>query len=690
MTSSDLSGYASSGAFVMATSPKKESLIRLGSSLCTRLDEAESREWLLTDGNGGYALGTVAGTPTRRYHGLLVAATDPPAGRTLLVHSIHERIMIGADAIELSTARWADNSINPRGYEKICSFELEGRTPTWTWDLEHVRLQRRIALMDGVLEVRWSLDGAKHPVHMEYTLVVSNRSHHALMTAGPQTPTTNVDNDNASIHWPGENPRTIHVRSDGELMARGAWWKGFKLIEEEARGYPATEDAWEALQCSLVVPAQGDVRLRAGLDTKAVSEDENLVEHARGEDQACARAAGATDVETLHGRLAIAADQFLVQRPLPDGSSGVTIIAGYPWFADWGRDTMISLPGLALATGRHEDATSILKTFAAHEKKGLIPNLFSDDGSPPLYNTVDASLLFLEAVRRWHEATGDDATLRELWPTINSIISNYRTGTLHGIGVDDSDGLIHAGEDGLQLTWMDARVGTHVITPRQGKPVEINALWHAALNSAAHFAQILGEDPSSFEKVASRVKESYARFWNETTGCLFDVLDGPNGDDPSIRPNQLLALSLKPALLKDEHARSILHVVKRELLVPMGVRTLDQGDPNFVPHYVGSPSQRDSSYHQGTAWPWLLGPWMNAVLAVEPKEAQPLVDDLLQQIDTHLHSAGLGTVSEIVDAMATYTPRGCPAQAWSVGVLLDLIAQRSGNSTPAEAATRER
>ena len=674
----------------MTNGSQKDKLIRLSGTLCTRLDEAESREWLLTDGLGGYASGTVAGSQTRRYHGLLIAATDPPAGRTLIIHSIHERIMLGEQVVNLDTARWADDSVNPRGYEKLKSFELEGRTPTWTWEVDGTRIQRRLALSNGVLEIRWSLDGSDHPMHMEYALVVSNRSHHALLQANANTPTTTTDHGSATITWPGDPTRTTYIKADGDLMARGTWWHGFKLAEEEARGYPAVEDAWEALHGAVVIPASGDVQLRASLDHDAAHATENLVERARHDDAACAKAAGAPNVASLHGQLAIAADQFLVKRPMPDGSTGVTIIAGYPWFADWGRDTMISLPGLALATGRHEDAASILKTFAAHEQDGLIPNLFSDDGSPPLYNTVDASLLFIEAVRRWYTSTGDNETLHTFWPTIESIITHYQNGTRHGIGVDANDGLLHAGEDGLQLTWMDARVGSHVITPRQGKPVEINALWYAALTTAADFAQKLGHPTKPFEEAAERVRDAFDRYWNETTGCLFDVLDGPQGNDPAIRPNQLFALTVQPPLLSEDHAQSVLHVVQHELAIPLGIRTLDQGDPHFVPHYVGSPAQRDSSYHQGTAWPWLLGPWLNAVTAINPEQGAALFDTLQSEAEAHLKKAGLGTVSEILDATTPFTPRGCIAQAWSVGALLDMIAQRSQQSQSMEAATSER
>ena len=678
----------------MSTTPTNR-YVRLDTALCTRLDESETREWLLSDGLGGYAAGTVAGSPTRRYHGLLLAATTPPAGRTLLVHSVHERIMLGDRTIELDSNRWANGSVAPRGFEHLSCFELEGRTPTWTWDVEGTRIQRRIALSRGRLEVRWSLAGGNHPVHFQYALLVSNRSHHALLHAPSSgNPETTVTGERARVSWPGPPEGGVadplHVRADGTLMKREEWWRGFRLAEETARGFDDLEDAWHALDCQAELVPDRDVVLQASLDPKALDADTNLVAQAQEQDAAIARAAGAEHPETLKGRLALAADQFIVERPLPDGGTGATIIAGFPWFADWGRDTMISLPGLALKTGRAEEATSILNTFAAHEHQGLIPNLFPDVGTKPLYNTVDASLFFIEAVRRWFETTGDQATLARLWTTVESIITHYTEGTMHGIGMDPADGLIHAGESGLQLTWMDARVGDRVVTPRRGKPVEINALWHAALCTASTFAKTLGKEPGPFDDAAKRVKKSFDRFWNPIYGCLYDVIDGPGGQDGSIRPNQLLAVAVTPAILEKERAQSVLQVIEKELLVPMGLRTLDPGAGQFVPHYEGSPAQRDGAYHQGTAWPWLLGPWVQAQFAVNPDQADRLAVNLLAEAGRHLRTSGLGSVSEILDATSPYTPRGCFAQAWSVAAILDIVDRAESNTTRTEDADGER
>ena len=673
----------------MTTANDANRLISIDAERCTQADEATDLEWLATDGVGGYASGTVANVPTRRYHGVLLAATDPPAGRTLLIHSVHERLHLGDRTIELDANRWADGSISPRGFEHLTRFELEGGIPTWTWAIEGIRLQRRIALDRGTVQVRWNLIDATHPVHLEYAVAVSNRSHHALLQADTCTaPTCTRTDELARIDWPtppeGGTDRPTWIRCDGTILPRNEWWRGFDLAVEEARGFDHEEDAWHALDCTVELPATGSVSMHAGLDREAVAIGGDLIEARHDAERVILDRAGVEEAESLHGRLVLAADQFLVERPLPGGGSGATVIAGYPWFADWGRDTMIALPGLAIATGRTEEARSILETFAAHESDGLLPNLFPDDGGEPHYNTVDASLFFIRAVRAWFDATRDRPGLARLWPTVRSIVDNYTTGTRHGIGADPQDGLLHAGEAGVQLPWMDARVGDRVITPRMGKPVEINALWQSGLAAAADFARTLDEDDTPFETAHRRVARGFERFWNPDTGCLFDVLDGPDGDDPAIRPNQLLALVCDPDMLDAERARSALEVVRTRLLVPMGVRTLDPSDPGFVPVYAGGPAQRDAAYHQGTAWPWLLGPWIRACQALHPESTQEVIDDLLVDLRAHLSNAGLGSVSEILDATMPCTPRGCFAQAWSVAAMLEILGTTGAGRIPAE------
>ena len=674
----------------MVTDSQEDEGVHIGQPTCSRLDEAETREWLLSDGLGGYASGTVAGSPTRRYHGLLFDAVTPPTGRRLLLHSVQERVLLGEDSFDLATNRWSDQSIAPRGYEHLTSFKLEGRTPTWTWSLNGVTLQRRLAIRNRTVQIHWSVVGSDHPVHLQYSVLVSNRSHHGLYQSGELTPRTTVEGSNATITWPFGPAPTLEICTEGTLMTRGSWWRGFRLAEEAARGFPCTEDAWQALEGQLVVHPEHGADFHAGVNREVVRARPDLISDARREDEAALKLAGADSAESITGRLVIAANQFIVDRVHPDGSTGKTVIAGYPWFTDWGRDTMISLPGLALETGQPEIAESILHTFAAHEHQGLIPNVFSDDGTPPMYNTVDAPLLFIEAVRRWHEVVGDRERLEAFWPTISSIIEHYTSGTLHGIGVDDSDGLVHAGEPGLQLTWMDARVGDHVITPRRGKPVEINAFWYAALRTAAEFAGLLGKDATHFEQAAKRVQTSFGRFWNPHTKCLYDVLDGPDGDDHAIRPNQLLALGAASELVTADQGRSILEQAREQLVVTMGIRSLSPECSGFTPQYLGSPEERDSAYHQGTAWPWLLASYVKSSAALGEETTDQLVREITDQLRHHLTEAGMGSVSEILDAIVPNQARGCFAQAWSVAAMLDIQGMGTRRSTPTENTKHER
>ena len=674
----------------MTQDPATPLPIRIPQATCTRLDEAEGREWILADGRGGYACGTVAGTPTRRYHGLLIDAVTPPTGRQLLLHSIQERVLVGDASFDLATNRWSDESIHPRGCDHLVGFELEGRTPTWTWSLGGRILQRRLALRDRTVQVHWSTPDGDHPMHLQFSLLVSNRSHHGLYQAGELTPCTTVEDGAATIRWPFGPSPVLEVSCEGTLMARGSWWRGFRLAEEEARGFPCREDAWEALEGEVVIDPRAGAQLHAGVDAGVVRARPDLVAAAREADRGNLAAAGEASADTLRGRMVVAASQFLADRRHADGGVGKTLIAGFPWFTDWGRDTMISLPGLVLETGHHEVAGEILRTFAAHEHAGLIPNVFDDRGGTPMYNTVDASLLFIEAVRRWHEATGDDHGLRDLWPTVSSIIEHYRTGTLHGIGVDERDSLLHAGEPGLQLTWMDARVGDHVITPRRGKPVEINAFWYRALRTAASFATVLGEPSEPMEAAAVRVRNSFKRFWNPDTGGLFDVLDGPEGDDPAIRPNQLLALGAASDLVDREQALGILGIGREQLLVTMGVRSLSPEHGGFVSRYEGSPAERDAAYHQGTAWPWLLGAYVEACRSVGTGDGDRVARAVLGQLARHLLEAGMGTVSEILDGMAPNRPRGCFAQAWSVAAMLDILRTGGGSSVATGSDAHER
>jgi len=366
-------------------------------------------------------------------------------------------------------------------------------------------------------------------------------------------------------------------------------------------------------------------------------------------------------------QLVLAADQFVVGRPLAADPDGRSVIAGYHWFGDWGRDTMIALPGLTLVTGRPETARRILSTFARFVDRGMLPNVFPDAGQAPEYNTVDAALWYVEAVRAYHAATGDDAGLREFFPALEQIVHGYVAGTRYGIRVD-GDGLVTAGEPGVQLTWMDARVGDWVVTPRIGKPVEINALWYNALVAMARLAGRLGHPTDGWEAMAERAAAGFARFWNEAAGHCHDVIDGPDGDEPALRPNQILAVSLPASPLSPERQRRVVDACARHLLVSYGLRSLAPGEPGYQPRYRGGPRERDGAYHQGTAWAWFLGPFALAHHRVHrDREAARA---LLEPIAQHLTDHGLGSIAEVFEAEAPFRPDGCIAQAWSVAETL--------------------
>jgi predicted glycogen debranching enzyme len=364
----------------------------------------------------------------------------------------------------------------------------------------------------------------------------------------------------------------------------------------------------------------------------------------------------------------LAASQFVVRRPRPGQPDGSTIIAGYPWFGDWGRDTMISLPGLTLTPGRHEIARRILRTFAQFVDQGMLPNRFPDEGAEPEYNTVDATLWYFEAIRAYHNATADTSLLSDLYPVLQSIVEWHRRGTHYHIGVDPTDGLLFAGEPGVQLTWMDAKVGDWVVTPRVGKPVEVNALWYNALRTMAGFARRLGQDAGSYDRMGDQVKRSFARFWSETAGYCYDVLDAPDGDDLALRPNQLFAASLPHSPLTREQQRAVVDICARHLLTSHGLRSLAGHDPAYVGHYGGDQRQRDGAYHQGTVWSWLIGPFVSAHLRVYG-DAE-LARSFLRPLVYHLADHGVGSISEIFDGDPPFTPRGCIAQAWGVAELL--------------------
>jgi predicted glycogen debranching enzyme len=658
--------------------------IKFGRQICGDLNSAETREWIVTNGIGGYASGTVAGLLTRRYHGLLLAALHPPLGRTLLLAQLEEEVTYAQQFYELSTNRWARDNVTPSGYRHIESFELVDTIPTWQFACADALLTKRIWMEPGAntTYVQYQLGRGTEPLQLQLKALVNYRDYHSSTQSNDwHMGIEPIDSGIQVTAYPGATP--LYLISDrAQATPAHQWYYNFELALEQERGLGDREDHLHA--------ATFLVTLNPGESLTFVASTER---HPNLDGAAALklRQAQAKKLLTLwqmnqseHSyknrpawidQLVLAADQFIVDRPLPNAPNGKTIIAGYPWFGDWGRDTMISLPGLTIATGRPEIARSILQTFAQYVDQGMLPNRFPDAGEVPEYNTVDATLWYFEAIRSYYQATGDEELIRELFPVLADIIAWHCQGTRYGIHLDPADGLLYAGEPGVQLTWMDAKVGDWVVTPRMGKPIEVNALWYNALRTMAKFAQCIGRPHQEYKALADLTLAKFSRFWNPETGYCYDVLDGPDGDDATLRPNQIFAVSLMGSginayspLLTAAQQRSVVDICGRLLLTSHGLRSLDPRHLDYQGHYGGNPLKRDGAYHQGTVWGWLLGPFVLAHLCVYDNPAQ--ARQFLAPMADHLLAHGLGTASEIFDGDAPMTPRGCIAQAWTVAEVL--------------------
>ncbi len=653
-----------------------------GREVCGDLSIAERREWLVTNGLGGYASGTVAGLLTRRYHGLLIAALRPPVGRTLLLAKLDETATCDGHSYPLFANRWRGGGVEPTGFRYLERFRLEGTTPVWTFACADALLEKRIWMQPGAntTYIRYDLRRAGGPLRLDIRALVNYRDHHGSTRAGDWTlqiePVAHGLRLTASA---GAVPFYLLSRDAGMIPAY-EWCEGLYLSAEARRGQIATEDLLCGATLQRTLQPGESLCLVASVDPSPNLDGVAAYAGRQAYEEQVLAEAGRMPVLRAAPRaiehLVLAADQFIVRRPLPDGQQGYSVIAGYPWFADWGRDTMISLPGLTLVTGRYQIAWRILDTFAHHVHQGLLPNRFPDGGEAPEYNTADATLWYLEAIRACYAATGDEALLRRLFPTLEEIVAWHLRGTRYQIHADPADGLLYAGEPGLQLTWMDARVDDWVVTPRIGKPVEINALWYNALRILADFARILGEPAERYDALADRVAAGFARFWNPAKGCCYDLLDGPEGNDPALRPNQLLAVSLPHSPLTADQQRAVVDLCARHLLTSHGLRSLAPDHPAYIGHYGGDRRQRDAAYHQGTVWGWLIGPFVRAHLRVyrNPAQARSYLEPLLRQVVSH----GVGSISEIFDGDPPFTPHGCVAQAWSVAELLSAWQATAG------------
>ncbi|MGZ4825082.1 MAG: amylo-alpha-1,6-glucosidase [Terriglobales bacterium] len=642
--------------------------IRFDRHICGDLQQALRREWLETNGLGGFAGSSIVGLNTRRYHGLLVAATKPPVGRFVLLSKLEETLVLDGNRFELSVNQYS-GAVHPQGHQYLKEFRLDP-FPVFTYEVEDCELVKSLFMVQGqnstVVRYRVSAPpGSRHPVRLEVRPLIAFRDYHSTTHENPAlNPQVSVEPGCAMVRPYADLPR-LWFAHNGEVHPGGYWYRSFEYECERARGLDFSEDLFNPMVITFDAGA-GDSFVIASTERRNAAQ---AMEYEAQERRRRTQITQNTRPNGLERPLTAAADQFIVAR-----GEQKTVIAGYHWFADWGRDTMISLPGLTLATGRPEVAWSILLEFAQHVNRGMLPNRFPDAGEEPEYNTVDATLWFIEAIRKYLDYTGDFESVRaKLYPVLADIMQWHFRGTRHGIRMD-SDGLLACGEPGVQLTWMDAKVGDWVVTPRHGKPVEIQALWHNALVFMRGLSSRFGykSDAQRYAAAAKTARTSFAeKFWNPDRNCLFDVINGTERD-ASIRPNQIFAVSLPPRLLSAEKEQAVVKVVQRELLTPYGLRTLDRGDPQYRGSYGGDPWSRDAAYHQGTVWPWLLGPFVTAYLKVHKCSPAALeeTESWLGAFEQHLGEEGLGQVSEVFSGDPPHQPGGCIAQAWSVAELL--------------------
>jgi predicted glycogen debranching enzyme len=637
------------------------------------LEVALRREWLETNGLGGFTSSTIIGLNTRRYHGLLVAAAKPPVGRLVLLSKLEETLFIDGKRFDLS-ANCYPGAIHPQGFHYLKQFALDP-FPVFTYEVEGIEIEKSVFMIHGENSavIHYQMRKNSRPqvpknLRLEIRPLIAFRDYHGTTHEnGVINPAVQERSGLASV-TPYHGLPSLHLAHNAiELRKTGDWYHNLEYDAERERGLDFSEDLFNPFVLSF------DLRSRRRASIIASTEERDAaqaVEYRQAEITRRRKALVASPIEDGFAQsLAAASDQYLVSR-----GEEKTVIAGYHWFGDWGRDTMIALPGLTLPTGKYDVARSILRTFAKHVDQGMLPNRFPDDGETPEYNTVDANLWFFEAARAYLSYTGDLEFVRnELYPIFADIISWHIRGTRYGIKVDPS-GLLASGELGVQLTWMDAKVGDWVVTPRRGKPVEIQALWYNALCIMEDLANRFGDEAARkrYRHMAAVAHWSFNRlFWNEKLGCLYDVVNG-GPPDSSIRPNQIFAVSLPHSMLPLDRAGSVVEKVQEHLLTPFGLRTLAPSDPQYRGRYTGGLTERDGVYHQGTVWPWLLGPFITAYIKVngDSEKARRQAQTWLSPFELHLTEAGLGQVSEIFEGDVPHRPCGCIAQAWSVAEIL--------------------
>jgi predicted glycogen debranching enzyme len=683
--------------------------LSLERDICHNITAGLDHEWLITNGLGGYAAGSILGATTRSYHGLLVAALRPPVERFVLVTKVDEEILLPRrQTLRLGVNEYQDGTLDPQGYTSLVSFTLEGDIPCFTYQLdENLKLEKRIWMEYGenTTYVQYTLhDAAERGLHDEPLLLTLipfclYRDHHALTQgkADWHFLLESLGNGCQIQAFEGARPYRLLMGKTAQFTPRGFWYWHVRHRHDQARGLHSVEDVYQPGTLRIPVLPGEHVTLVASAEERLAptlgdSQHEEYVAQAlRRHQRRLKQLLDIADRSTpdlakrdpVRARLIVAADQFIVARSqslqgdataskIHLAPENKTIIAGYPWFTDWGRDSMVSLPGLLLCTGRYSEARGLLKAFIGYVHDGLIPNRFPDNGQAPEYNTADATLWMFVALNTYLTVTKDRSLLKELFPKLAEIIQWHLQGTRYSIGMDPADGLLRAGVPGLQLTWMDAKIGNWVVTPRCGKPVEVNALWYYALECMEKWAVHLSVDALQYGQLRSTCERSFAsRFWYEAGGYLYDVVDkdGVQGqNDASLRPNQLLAASLSHHLLTDVQVRRMFQQITDHLLTPMGLRTLSPQDPAYHTHFNGDLLQRDSAYHQGTVWLWLIGPYIDVHLRIFHDCRAAL--NLLSALVRHLWEGCSGMVSEVAEPEAPFTSAGCFAQAWSVSELL--------------------
>lgn len=612
-------------------------------------------------------MGAVAACATRRYHGFLTVARRPPLGRFQLINRLEETVVQGSSRISLSCQTYPGVE-RPLESERLESFRLDP-FPVWTFVIGHSTIERSFFLRygedTGVVTYRL-LTGT--PAEMEVRPLLSFRDHHGLGHRDHRFEgRTHLHDQGMEIAIPDGGQLRLWT-SEGQLNPDPLWFNHQFYGEEDRRGLESSEDVFgpgvfrfslfEGKPVSFffsVAPTDGPVPVEKW------TEDER---EQRGKIVKRSLVRGA-----LGGALSLAADQFVVSR-----GEGTSVLAGYPWFGDWSRDALGAFPGLFLATGRWTEGPSFLETFARHFRQGLLPNFFPEGAEAVSYNSVDAPLWFIRAVQAYHRATHDDTAVRKWLPVMRDIVDAFQNGAGYDIHME-GDGLIVAPPSDVALTWMDARVHGKCVTPRFGKPVEIQALWYNALQFLVEIQLKLKEPTRGYDHLAEIARRSFnEKFWNESKGYLYDVVEGKHREE-SIRPNALLAVSLPYEILEEKWFRPLVETARRELLTPRGLRTLSPGSSAYRGRCVGSPTERDAAYHQGTVWPWLLGPFLTAFVKAHgaTEQTKKQLGEFLQPLVEHLREGGVGQISEIADGDAPHAPRGCPAQAWSVGEILRVM-----------------